>query len=71
MSLFIYLIGVVIAIPLMCFIHHKVCGFTKRFDILMSIVTGIFSWITIFCGLLLWAFCSLNFNSDFWQKKIY
>ncbi len=71
MSLFIYLIGVVIAIPLICFIHHKVCGFTKRFDILMSIITGMCSWVTIFVGLLLWACCSLNFNSDFWQKKIY
>ena len=71
MALFIYLIGVVIAIPLICFIHHKVCGFTKRFDILMSIITGMCSWITIFVGLLLWACCSLNFNSDFWQKKIF
>lgn len=65
MSLFIYLIGVVIAIPLMCFIHHKVCGFTGKIDILMSIITGMCSWITIFVGLLLWAFCSLDFDSDF------
>lgn len=71
MALFIYLIVVIIAIPFICFIHHKVCGFTRRFDVLMSIVTGIFSWITIFSGLLLWAIDGLNFNSDYWQKKIY
>lgn len=71
MSLFIYLIGVVIAIPLICFIHHKVCGFTRRFDILMSIVIGLFSWLTIFTGLSFWATDSLDFNSDYWQKKIY
>ena len=70
MSLFIYLIGVVIAIPLMCFVHHKVCGFTRKFDILMSIITGMCSWITVFLGFLLWAVCSLDFDSDFWQKKI-
>lgn len=71
MALFTYLIGVVIAIPFICFIHHKICGFTRRFDILMSIVIGLFSWLTIFAGLSFWATDSLNFNSDYWQKKIY
>lgn len=71
MSLFIYLIGVVIAIPFMCFIHHKVCGFTRKFDILMSIITGMCSWITVFLAFLLWTVYSLDFDSDFWQKKIW
>ena len=71
MALFIYLIGVVIAIPFICFIHHKVCGFTRRFDVLMSILTGLFSWITIFAGFVLYAIDSLNFNSNYWQDKIY
>ena len=71
MLLFTYLIGVIISIPLICFIHHKVCGFTRRFDVFMSIVFGLFSWITIFAGLLLWLVSEINFNSDYWQGKIY